>query len=61
MTTGDRIRITGFNHPWRGYSAELIARETFGLGWVGWRISIDGGRGECFVRDGEFVCSGGRR
>lgn len=41
LQAGDRVFITDQEHPWRGHSGELIAEETFGLGWVRWKIRLD--------------------
>lgn len=41
LQPGDRVMILDQEHPWAGHSGELIAEETFGLGWVRWKIRLD--------------------
>lgn len=54
MTKGDRVMITG-RHPWAGHAGTLIACEKYGLGWLGWRIVLDGNCGECYAKEEEMI------
>lgn len=57
MKPGDRVFIVGPKHPWLGRAGELIAFETYGLGWQGWRVKLDENCGECYARPEELVDS----
>lgn len=49
LTEGDRVKIAA-GHPWGGHSGQLIAYETYGLGWKGWRVRLDEPDGhECYA------------
>ena len=58
LKPGDRIFITSQTHPWAGSAGELVAYETYGLGWTGWRIKLDGNCGECYANPDEFMGPG---
>ena len=51
---GDRVFILP-PHPWNGHAGELIAYETYGLGWKGWRVKLDGNCGECYAKPEEMM------
>ena len=55
LMPGDRVFITNPEHPWVGRAGELIAHETYGLGWTGWRIKLDENCGECYAKAHEFM------
>lgn len=47
---GDRIFIDDRKHPWVDHSGEVISGlETYGLGWHGYRVELDGNCGETYV------------
>lgn len=51
---GARVSITDPAHPWTGYSGEIVSEmETYGLGWKGQRVKLDGNCGEAFVDPGQ--------
>lgn len=58
LKAGDRVFITGYDHPWKGHAGNLIAYETYGLGWTGWRVKLDGWAGECYAKPEEFMGPG---
>ncbi len=43
MKPGTRVVITRKGHCWHGQAGELVAEETYGLGWKGWRTKLDNG------------------
>ncbi|MCL5743768.1 MAG: hypothetical protein M1541_07550 [Acidobacteria bacterium] len=51
---GNRVFILP-PHPWAGHAGELIAYETYGMGWQGWRIKLDGNCGECYASESELM------
>lgn len=48
LKPGDRVFILA-GHPWEGHAGNLIAYEPYGLGWVGWRVALDGWNGQCYA------------
>ena len=62
MKPGDRVFITGPNHPWKGHAGELVAYEQYGPGqglkWWGWRVKLDGNCGECYANEGDLMGPG---
>jgi hypothetical protein len=48
----DTVVIVG-DHPWQGEQGTLVAFEEYGLGWCGWRVSLNNGT-ECYA-DGAKV------
>jgi hypothetical protein len=43
---GSRVFISDYDHPWAGYSGVVISGvETYGLGWTGQRVEVDGSGG----------------
>jgi hypothetical protein len=46
--SGDRVTVVG-EHPWSTHAGTLIAYEKYGLGWMGWRVELDGNCGECYA------------
>lgn len=48
LKPGDRVLILQ-PHPWGGCVGELIAYEKYGLGWMGWRVQLEGFRGQCYA------------
>ena len=63
LKPGDRVFITGYDHPWKGKTGELIAFETYGPGppplkWTGWRVKLDGWDGECYANASELMGPG---
>ncbi len=45
---GDRVCLTN-NHPWHGHVGRLLSHETYGSGWIGWKILLDNNR-ECYAQ-----------
>lgn len=60
MKPGDRVFISNPKHPWHGQCGEVIAFETYGLGFTGWRIKLDGSRGEAYVNPDEVMAGRAR-
>ena len=60
MKIGDRVFITDQSHPWLGKAGEVISNEeTYGLGWKGYRVRLDGTCGqECYVRPDQVMGPG---
>ena len=58
MKPGDRVFIHGQGHPNQTHAGELIAFETYGLGWTGWRIKLDGNHGETYANEDELMGPG---
>lgn len=54
LKAGDRIWMLP-PHPWAGHAGEVVAYEKYGLGWMGWRIKLDGNCGECYAKREEFM------
>jgi hypothetical protein len=51
LPVGARVSITDPEHPWNGHSGEIVSGpETYGLGWIGQRVKLDGNAGEAYVR-----------
>lgn len=61
MKPDDRVYITDPKHPWYEHAGEVVSgEETYGLGWKGYRVRIDGTCGqECYVRPDQVF--GGRK
>jgi hypothetical protein len=57
LKAGDRVFILP-PHPWATHAGELIVYETYGLGWQGWRVKLDGNCGECYVKADEVMGPG---
>lgn len=53
LKSGDRVFILS-GHPWGGHAGNLIAYENYGLGWLGWRVKLDGWNGECYANPEEL-------
>lgn len=54
LTEGDRVTIAK-GHPWGGSAGKLIAYETYGLGWKGWRVQLDEPYGhECYANPAQL-------
>lgn len=60
LNSGDRVFVVG-NHPWAGRAGELIGYEKYGLGWMGWRVALDGNCGECYANGSQLKKAGGTR
>lgn len=58
LKPGDRVFITNQKHPWIGHGGELVAYEKYGLGWMGWRVRLDGNCGECYAKPDDFMGPG---
>jgi hypothetical protein len=59
MKIGDRVFITDQKHPWIGRAGEVISgEETYGLGWKGFRVELDGNCGETYVRQDQVMGPG---
>jgi len=58
LKPGDRVFVIGPEHPWNSHAGELIAFETYGLGWTGWRVMLDGNCGECYANADELMGPG---
>ena len=58
LQPGDRVSITEQKHPYVGHAGELIAFETYGLGWTGWRVNLDGNHGETYANPDELMGPG---
>lgn len=58
LKAGDRVFITDQKHPWVGCAGELIAYEKYGLGWMGWRMRLDGNCGESYVNANQVMGPG---
>lgn len=50
----DRVFIIG-KHPWAGNAGTVVAYEKYGLGWMGWRVELDGNCGSCYAKPEELV------
>lgn len=55
LKAGDRVFITDQKHPWVGRCGELLAYEKYGLGWMGWRVKLDGNCGEAYVNTDQVM------
>jgi len=54
FSAGDRVFVTA-GHPWAPNVGTCIAYEKYGLGWWGWRVSLDNPLGqECYCKDSEL-------
>jgi hypothetical protein len=50
LPVGARVFITDPDHPWNGHAGEVTSgMESYGLGWQGQRMKLDGNNGECYV------------
>jgi len=60
LKIGDRVFITDQSHPWIGKAGDVVSdEETYGLGWKGYRVKLDGTCGqECFVRADQVMVRG---
>ena len=60
MNIGDRVFITDQQHPWLGYSGAVVSgEETYGLGWKGYRVALDGTCGqETYVKPDQVMGPG---
>lgn len=61
MKPGDRVFITGPNHPWCGYAGVLEVFEAYGpaeFGWTGWRVKLDGSNGSAYANADELMGPG---
>jgi hypothetical protein len=54
MKAGDRVVVVG-KHPWATHAGTLVAWEKYGLGWLGWRVALDGNCGECYAATHELL------
>lgn len=51
---GDRAVLLS-PHPWATHAGTVIAWETYGLGWKGWRVRLDEPfDGECYAKPKEM-------
>lgn len=55
LKAGDRVFITDKKHPWSGHAGETIVYERYGLGWMGWRVKLDGNCGETYISESQVV------
>jgi hypothetical protein len=60
LKIGDRVFVTDQTHPWLGKAGEVISgEETYGLGWKGYRVKIDGTCGqETYVQANQVMGPG---
>lgn len=54
MKSGDRVMVIGA-HPWAGNAGTLVTYEKYGLGWHGWRVTLDANCGECYAKEDELL------
>lgn len=50
---GDRVTVIG-KHPWTSHAGTLVTHERYGLGWMGWRVKLDGNCGDCYAEPEEL-------
>lgn len=49
LEPGDRVLVLK-GHPWADHIGMLVAYETYGMGWKGWRVTLDEPYGhECYA------------
>ena len=48
LQPGDRVVLKA-GHPWETHAGTLVKYERYGLGWMGWRVLLDGNGGECYA------------
>lgn len=53
LKQGDRVTVIA-DHPWATHSGTLVSYERYGLGWMGWRVMLDGNCGECYAEPDEL-------
>ena len=53
LKPGDEVLILK-GHPWAGETGTLIAHETYGLGWLGWKVRLNHGQ-ECYVQPNKLT------
>ena len=59
LSIGDRVFITDQKHPWiANFGSVVSGIETYGLGWTGYRVKLDGNCGETFVRPDQVMGPG---
>ena len=59
LKIGDAVFITDQKHPWIGKFGRVISGiETYGLGWKGNRVELEGNHGETYVTREQVMAHG---